>query len=111
MSMKAYGRFALEDTSYFKIAFMATDQIKGLKTLTDEGQASIEEAFRIPLQLTTSAVGKEAGMDETIRAWSMMHGLLALHIAGRLQFMTVDFAEHYDKEVEHYFEQLRDRLG
>lgn len=108
-SMMAYGAFALEDSAYFKIAFMATDQIKGLKTLTDEGKASIEEAFRIPLMLTTKVVGKEAGMQETIRAWSMMHGLLALHLAGRLRFMQVDFVEYYRVQVERYVEELRAR--
>jgi AcrR family transcriptional regulator len=105
-SQRAYGRFALDDTAYFEIAFMATDEITGLKALTEEGRATIEEAFETSVEITRRAVGAEHALKETLRGWAMMHGMLALHLAGRLKFLDVEFTDFYESEMDEYFERL-----
>lgn len=105
--LSAYCRFALDDGAYFKIAFMATDEIQTLKELTAEGKATIEEAFRIPLQITANAVGEEHALAETTRGWFFMHGMVALHLAGRLRFMNVDFDTYVEAELDRYHATMR----
>jgi len=109
---EAYLKFALEDTAWFKIAFMATEEFKGLRGLTKDGEALIEGSFRIPMTVFGRAVGDENASSEVIRGWAHMHGLIALHLADRLRFFLPseeDFVRHFRREMEHYLAELRKR--
>ena len=95
-STRAYIRFALEHPEYFKIAFMATDELGELKGLTEKGRAVIEGTFQRPVAwLIAAGVPAEHAQAEVVRAWAVMHGLVALHLAHRLDFLQVDDFEAF----------------
>lgn len=107
----AYGRFALRHPAYFRIAFMATDELGTLKTLTPEGQRIIEGTFRFSVAAMLGAgVPPEQATLETVRHWAHIHGLVALHLAGRLRFHGDDFEAFFASELAFLVEQLQARF-
>ncbi len=110
-AMRAYAQFATKETNLFKIGFLSTESVAGIRNLTLEGQQTFDDTFAISRAITVRIVGEKNATQETLRAWSMTHGLVALHLAGRLAFLEVDFMKFYCEEVANYLKLLKSRTS
>ncbi|HUH11824.1 MAG TPA: TetR/AcrR family transcriptional regulator [Longimicrobiales bacterium] len=103
---RAYVRFALENTAYFRIMF----ELPGLPQVDcpepEEGGVAIpeEQSFDFVVRTLTRAV--EAGelampdpLEGAVIAWGLMHGLTSLYLSGRLGDMVTS-SEQFQVLVE-----------
>lgn len=107
-----YLRFAEDHTPYFEMMFLVTDHTRDLKHVTPEGSALIESVFR--RYASTVAECFPAAQDikgEAVALWAHGHGLVSLHLAGRLDFLGTDFAKFHRARVTEYIDYRRKALG
>jgi AcrR family transcriptional regulator len=104
----AYARFAVDHPAHFEVVFLPTDRLAELRHLTEDGSRQFDEVF----SLFARWVGEARGHVEVtpkvrecaIDIWGYSHGLVTLELAGRLQFLDVDFSVYYARKLREFLE-------
>jgi AcrR family transcriptional regulator len=103
---RAYVSFADEHRPHFDVTFLATDRLGHLKYQTEGGARAFDEVFALYAQWVAQCLGISRSdcelKDHAIDIWAYSHGLLVLHLAGRLEFLKVDFSEYHARKLRAY---------
>lgn len=109
---RAYVRFAQEHLAHFEVIFLSTDRVAHLKYQTEEGARSFDEVFATFALWVAECFGRSEldarGRERAVDLWAYSHGLLALHLAGRLEFLRVDFIEYHAEKVRFYLNSMKE---
>jgi len=105
-----YRRFAEDNPSYFELMFMATDDVKTLKMLTPEGAQTMAATFFFSRRAARDCgAPREIATQESVSMWAQMHGLIALHAAGRLGWID-DYDAYFATEMDRMVADFRRRM-
>lgn len=112
---RAYVRFAEEHLAYFEVLFLSTDRVAHLKYQTEDGARAFDEVFATYALWVAECFGQEDLHDQSreraIDIWAYSHGLLALQLAGRLEFLRLDFIEYHAQKLRSYLQFMKREEG
>jgi AcrR family transcriptional regulator len=86
---RAYARFALENTGYFRAMFEmpGVAQLESCPALPENGEAPVDYEFAVDLLRQAAGAG-EVKVDDPDRAalvgWGLVHGITSLYVSGHL---------------------------
>ncbi|HEY0721983.1 MAG TPA: TetR/AcrR family transcriptional regulator [Gammaproteobacteria bacterium] len=106
-----YLDFALREQAYYEMMFLSSEQMTGLKRLTDEGNDEMQQTFELLQQRVQRAIdGGHISATDAHRAafgiWAYAHGQIALFIAGRTGMNRKAFVEVYRGLMSDYLQRL-----
>ncbi len=91
---------------------MSTDEVSQLRVMSPENAKILRDSFLILRQrMVDLGVPEADATAEAVRMWSIAHGLISLHLSGRLAFLERDFPTFYARQTREHLDQLRERLA
>lgn len=111
----AYVRFATEHRMHFEVTFLATDHVSHLRELTSEGANLFDQVFARYASWVGECVcrgAEERDVKElAVEIWAFTHGLVALSLAGRLEFLGLDFPAFQREKLQKFLHQKQQEWG
>lgn len=108
----AYLNFALNEPAYYQMMFMSSEEMTGLKRLSEEGAAEMQQTFEILQRRVQRAVDADVIETDDSRAtafaiWAYAHGQISLYLCGRANMEKRDLVSLYHKSMGAHLHNLQ----
>ncbi len=98
-----YFEFSKQHGPHFRLMFLETQSESDLKFVTPEGAQLIEDILRVYASYVAECFPCATDITQkSITLWAQSHGLVSLHLAGRLRFLPHDFTTFLRERVREY---------
>lgn len=108
---EAYLDFALEQRKYYEVIFMAPEQIgvgPAPECLQNEDLATFQLLIdRVQELMDKGVLAKDVPKDVAVTIWAQRHGLVSLHLAGKLPMDESTFRLMYRESDQRLLRGLR----
>lgn len=109
-TVMAYLDFALNESAYYEMMFMSSEQITGLKQLNQDGIAETRHTFEILEQRVQRAIdagvlNRADSFSGAFEIWAFAHGQISLYLCGHTKMGEEQFINTYKELFASYIKR------